>query len=78
MGVVLQYISLKDKIGKEIYESDILVINGQDRMVVEWMPGTFTVGGRKTILSAYGWTTVEVIGNIYEQHLIGSENENNK
>ncbi len=75
---IMQYISLKDKNRKEIYEGDILSIKiyGGDKVivegktVVEFKDGCFGViwGHDKAFLSLNSFfkAKFEVIGNIYE------------
>lgn len=74
---LMQYTGLKDKNGKEIYEGDIVNIDGLIVPVIwyagAWMVEYFTIP-TKSYLSHFDELDVEIIGNIYENTEILSGN----
>lgn len=68
---IMQYIGVKDKKEKEIYEKDIVLIDGEDEyFVVEWDNDTARFVMNSETLTVdfdnYWGYQVEVIGNVYE------------
>lgn len=61
---LMQFTGLHDKNGKEIYESDILQLDGMN-IIVEWIHDEHRLGWSPYI-SCNGNTGFEIIGNIYE------------
>ena len=64
---LLQFIGLRDKKRKKIFEGDIVLIKTwlgliKAKAVVEFDRGSFTANGE----SVSNWDDVEVLGNIYE------------
>lgn len=75
--IVMMSTGLKDKNGKEIYESDIVRNSYGELYVVEWLDGSFVLtefytGGYDHFIMVDS-TEYEVIGNVFEDKSLLSE-----